>query len=658
MKYTFKKTPEEIFIHSISNIVTEVNKGFMKFTGYSEEDLIGKSLTEISTLLRIDSQVYLENIESKHNCYMFTKKYEAREVTISCRSLESRNDNIYYFKEQINSRIEDKFMYLEQLFKDNMGGTAIYSFPDLILLKANEKHLDKYYLHDKKENILGKKFKEIVTQYKWKDVERNILNIIETGKSYHMKELEYEHPEKGITYWNIELTPIYLKEKIKYLIQTSSDVTERVINRNLIEKQAKVIAMQNTDRVKSDKNLLLKTQYDLLNTTIENLGLNYTLISYPDSKIKYMNSSAYNYLRKINNDVKSLSSCIGNDAYAIFNFTADEETAISSKLQYLIKNKVTRYFFHRRVFIAGKETFIKVMYQPLFNENNEVTEVVTIGMDITEEIKAKNKIEETLKIQDEIFANISHELKTPLSVIFTTNQLLELYLKADLLEPDKEKLCKCINIIKQNCYRFTKLINNIVDISKIDSGFFKLNLSNENIVSVAENIVQSVSSYIKEKGINVIFDTNTEEKIIACDPEKIDRVILNLISNSIKFTNPGGLIFVNLIDKGDTVELSVKDTGIGIDEKHLNKIFERFHQVDKSLSRNTEGSGIGLSIVKSIVELHDGKISVESSPGEGSVFRIELPAKTMEDVKITEKINPIDNKIEMIKVEFSDIYSM
>lgn len=263
-----------------------------------------------------------------------------------------------------------------------------------------------------------------------------------------------------------------------------------------------------------------------------------------------------------------------------------------------------------------------------------------------------------LKMQDEIFANISHELKTPLNVIFSSNQLLEFYLKNDLLEDNRDKFSKNVNIIKQNCYRLTKLINNIVDLSKIESGFLKLNLYNENIVQVVEDTVQSVSEHIKGKGISIVFDTNTEEKIIACDPEKIERVILNLISNAIKFTNMDGRIFINILDKGDSVEIAVKDTGIGMDKKHLDNIFERFHQVDKSLSRNAEGSGIGLSLVKSIVELHSGKISVDSTPGEGTIFRIEFPARTVKNEKVIEQIKTMNNKIEMIKIEFSDIYSI
>ena len=414
-----------------------------------------------------------------------------------------------------------------------------------------------------------------------------------------------------------------------------------------------------SDRIKNEENLLLKAQYDLLNRTIENLDLSYEIISYPDFKIKYMNSKCYNDLKQINQNITSLSSSIGKSIFEVFKFNMDEKAEVIINIKDLIEKNGSHYFLNRRHVISGEEQFFKVIFQPLSDiKKKKITEVIVISIDITEEIKAKNKIEEALKIQDEIFANVSHELKTPLNVIFSTNQLMEFYSKDDSLEDNKEKIYKSINIIKQNCYRFTKLINNIVDISKMNSGFFKLNLSNENIVDIVEDIVQSVSGYIKVKGLNIVFDTNIEEKIIACDPDKIERIILNLISNAIKFTNANGSIFVNLIDKDDTVEILVKDTGIGMDKKHVNNIFKRFHQIDKSLSRNSEGSGIGLSLVKSLVELHGGKISVDSEIGIGSAFKIELPAKTVENAEVIDKIKPMNNKIEMINIEFSDIYSI
>lgn len=278
--------------------------------------------------------------------------------------------------------------------------------------------------------------------------------------------------------------------------------------------------------------------------------------------------------------------------------------------------------------------------------------------DIKEKVMHNQKLEELIKIQDELYVNVSHELKTPLNVIFSANQVMYMYLKSDSIEDKKDKLFNYNNSIKQNCYRLTKLINNIVDLSKSNSGLLKLNLCNVNIVDVVENIVQSVSEYVKSKELKIIFDTNVEEKIIACDPDKIERVMLNLISNAIKFSKPNGEIFVNVLDKDSTVEISVKDTGRGIEKQNLDYIFNRFYQEDKSLSRKAEGSGIGLSLTKSLVELHGGNISVESEMDKGSIFKVELPARTIECEELRKQPNSLNSKIETIKIEFSDIYSI
>lgn len=407
-----------------------------------------------------------------------------------------------------------------------------------------------------------------------------------------------------------------------------------------------------TDKVKSEETLLLKTQFDLLRNIIENLNIGFVRYSYPEFKVIDINNEAYNNLKQINPKVGPLSSLKGSDFCDIFN--VNKKVEWTEIIQNFIEEKKGSYFNY----VSGEEKNFKLMHQPLFGLNNLIVEIIVIVIDITDEVKARSKIEKALKMQEQIFANVSHELKTPLNVIFSTNQLMDFYLKNNTIEVSKEKFFRNINIIKQNCYRFTKLINNIIDLSKIESGFFKLNLSNENIVQITEDIIQSISEYIKSKGLDILVDTNIEEKIIACDPEKIERIILNLISNAIKFSNSGGKISVTILDKGDAIEIAVKDTGVGIAKKHLYDVFERFYQEDKSLSRNAEGCGIGLSLVKSIVELHKGKISVESELGKGSVFKIELPVRIIEELEVIEKIKPINSKIEMINIEFSDIYSM
>ncbi|WP_253200463.1 ATP-binding protein [Clostridium sp. CF012] len=277
-----------------------------------------------------------------------------------------------------------------------------------------------------------------------------------------------------------------------------------------------------------------------------------------------------------------------------------------------------------------------------------------------EEVKKKNELNKELQklliSHEEFMANISHELKTPLNVIFSAIQLFQMYCQNGSLDQRRQTIIKYLDSMKLNSYRLSKLINNIVDSSKIQAGFFKLNLSNNNIVEVVEEIVMSVTNFTDIRGLHIIFDTDVEENIIACDPEMIQRIVLNLISNAIKFSKIGDEIFVDVKDKTTFVEISVKDNGIGIEKKNLDMIFDRFKQVDKSLSRNAEGTGIGLSLVKSIVGLHGGSIYAESEFGKGSKFTVMLPSEKilMENLMYSSKVRSED---ESIRVELSDVYS-
>lgn len=270
--------------------------------------------------------------------------------------------------------------------------------------------------------------------------------------------------------------------------------------------------------------------------------------------------------------------------------------------------------------------------------------------------KHVNKILEYDKAKNEFFANISHELRTPLNIIFSTSQLFSFYLK-DSKDEVLHKLDQYNNTIRQNCYRLLKLVNNIIDINKLDYGFLDLNLQNANIVQVVEDITLSTVDYINSKNKSIIFDTDNEEIITAIDPQHMERIILNLISNAVKFTREEDLITVTVLDKVDHVQITVQDTGIGIHSEEQEKIFERFKQVDPVLSRKHEGSGIGLSLVKSLVELHKGTINVTSSYGIGTTFSISLPI-----IKVDGDINNLNkfetnNSVEKIEIEFSDIYS-
>lgn len=270
-------------------------------------------------------------------------------------------------------------------------------------------------------------------------------------------------------------------------------------------------------------------------------------------------------------------------------------------------------------------------------------------------------LEESKRVNEmmtEKFSILSHELKTPLNIIFSSAQLLEICYKDNKFHPENEAFLKYFNIMRQNCYRLTRLINNIVDMNKIELGFFTLHLKNNDIIKIIEDITLSVVEYANSRNISIVFDTEIEEKMISCDSEKIERIMLNLLSNAIKFTEAGGNIKVNICDGKEYIHISVKDNGIGIPNDMIDKIFSPFTQVDSSLRRNTEGTGIGLSIVKSLVEMHGGEITVISELGIGSDFIVKIPNKFIEDEANIDNMEDSDlsNYVESIKMEFSDLY--
>jgi signal transduction histidine kinase len=269
-------------------------------------------------------------------------------------------------------------------------------------------------------------------------------------------------------------------------------------------------------------------------------------------------------------------------------------------------------------------------------------------------------IENYDKLKTQFFTNLSHELRTPINVIFASVQLIS-QKKADVkVDECFHGLDKHTKIVKQNCYRLIRLVNNLIDITRFDNGFLSIKPNIYNIVQIIEDITMSIVKYAEIKNIEVLFDTDIEEKYIVCDPDIIERIMLNLFSNSLKFTNQKGSIRVNIYNNDESVTITVKDNGIGIPKDKLNIIFERFGQVDSSLNRNQEGSGIGLSLVKALVESHQGTISVVSVMGEGTEFIIQLPVGVLidHDYSNSNTNSKSQGMIDLINIEFSDIYSL
>lgn len=267
------------------------------------------------------------------------------------------------------------------------------------------------------------------------------------------------------------------------------------------------------------------------------------------------------------------------------------------------------------------------------------------------------------KLKSRFFANLSHEIRTPLNVIMSTVQLLKFYAKKSPEKIEPGVVTKKIDIINMNCYRLLRLVNNLIDITRLDTGNYELNLENRDIVGIVRNITLSAAKLAEQNDVKLIFHTDLKEKIIACDQQVLERIILNLLSNAVKFSLGNCVVCVSLYSAGNKVKISVSDNGIGIPEYIKENVFEKFFHVDESFTRQAEGSGIGLSLVKSLVEMHGGRITINSSEGEGSEFIISLPDVKVAGQNATVNTNTGTNTdtdtvdyLEKVCIEFSDVF--
>ena len=263
--------------------------------------------------------------------------------------------------------------------------------------------------------------------------------------------------------------------------------------------------------------------------------------------------------------------------------------------------------------------------------------------------KELNRIKEKNKFKTEFLSNVAYDIKKPINKIFeTNNNLIE-----NKGKYNSENINNHTRLVKQNCYRLIRLLSNVEYVSRIDNGTCTLELRKCDIVKLVENIVKISKTYTDKKGIDISFKSEVNKKILSLDIDKVEKIILNILSNAIKFTDTGGKIDINLYMENEQVCISIKDTGIGIPKDKTEVIFENFEQLDTTLSRGCEGTGMGLSVVKKLANLNNIKINVESDLNKGSEFIITLPNNIVsKNIKLQDKFAQ-DEKID---IEFSDIY--
>ena len=250
-------------------------------------------------------------------------------------------------------------------------------------------------------------------------------------------------------------------------------------------------------------------------------------------------------------------------------------------------------------------------------------------------MKLNNQLEENKRLSEEVinkekfknnyFVNLSHELRTPINVISSTVQLINAFNKEDSMT--KEKSNKYMSIISKNCDNLLKIISDIIDSSKIETGHYKINKKNNDIVYIVEEAALNMSEYIEKRGLSLVIDPDMEEQVISCDATEIERCVINLLGNAVKFTPEGGEIYVFISEVNKYIEITIEDTGIGISKEDQEFIFKKFSQVEGANVTKVSSSGIGLTLVKYIAELHGGYVRLESEVNKGSRFTIGLPNK-------------------------------
>nr|WP_299337733.1 hybrid sensor histidine kinase/response regulator transcription factor [Allomuricauda sp.] len=238
---------------------------------------------------------------------------------------------------------------------------------------------------------------------------------------------------------------------------------------------------------------------------------------------------------------------------------------------------------------------------------------------VVETKRQADEISHLYEVKNQFFSNISHELRTPLTLILGPSTDL---LEDDSLQPGQRNKLTFIN---NNAKRLLRLINQLLDLSKLEAGKLDLKASQQNISKLVSAITESFSSMAVSQGIHLTFHSKPNEIYVFYDADKLEKVIINLLSNAMKFTESGGHVEVSLSKAEEACILKVEDSGIGIAQDQQPYVFDRFFQADNKESREHEGTGIGLSLSKELIELHGGSIALDSELNRGSIFTVTLP---------------------------------
>ncbi len=637
--------------------IVKCNKAWKEIMGYTPEELVTMNIkdliheNDLSSIIKVVLELKKHNGFKQHVSRCLKKDGSYCYISWNC----CYDGECFYAIASDISKI--KAFEKELMAQKRFLKTLIDTIPDYIYYKDKEgRYLgcNKAVAEDifmlKEEEIIGKNDIEIQDNEFSKNCIKQDRKVLEQKKTMIYEE-KVEPPGKTIYLETIK-TPFYNDEgSVSGVIGVSRDITNRLISQEKI-----------------------KESEERFRQLAENIEEAFWLST--DTEMLYI-SPGFERIWDRSRD------CIYEDIFNLRNYIYKEDKKKILRILNTKEYKVNGYF-NEKYRIVKPDGTLRWVWEKIFpirDENGKIVRRAGIIEDITtlkiaEEVVARTREEmmqvelrkksvelqqlgELEKLRTDFFANLSHELRTPINLILAALKMIEIN---DQETEDKTMSNhKYLKIMKQNSYRLMRLINNLIDVTRLDAGFLSFNASTWDIIYILKSITHSVAIYAKSKNIALSFESEVDSIFIKCDPDKIERILLNLLSNAIKYNKDNGSIkvFVSKLDK--ELLISVSDTGIGIPKDKLNLIFERFKQVDSRLTKEGEGSGIGLSLVKAFVEMHGGKITVDSILGMGTDFSIKLPIHGGKDCindRIMENEDCDDLRIERIRMEFSDIYGI
>lgn len=635
-----------------SGRLVAASDAFLDFIGYSRSDVLHLPVDTFfrSTLRATATDADFLTLPQPVTCFIFTATLQARQVTLSAEHLHHTLIH-YRVREVPNSRLEERFFLVNQ-FVDSEGAAFVhFTWPDLVMLRSNRQYLS--YAGQEADglpNALGKPLTATVAGHV-REVSRQFTRPQEASMSAQTVWL-YEVPDLcgQQRCWDEIWTPVWEGGRIRFVLGMLQDVSERVRIRKVTRGQDE----------------LIHRQREQLQAIIDNMSDGIFLVD-RDRNVTLLNQGA----RALFYDPDTFRH-IG-DTFPHTRYFDLSGNPLMPEDMVAIRVLRGETIQHRGIRCERPD---RIMYlsesgSPIFDENGQVEAAVVCSRDVTAQMernkrdlehqrrlleleqRQRESLQRMLEMKDQFFSLVTHEFKTPLAVIDLAVQAIE---RIEVPQ-QPSRVHAYLQSIRQSNYRQLRLVMNLLDMARISSGHIRIDRQNCDVVALTRSIVDSVRIFTEKKNIDLRFVSVEEPLILSLDPEKLERMLLNLLSNAIKFSPERSEIAVMLCVADGWIELAVQDQGIGIPPDKQELIFERFGQVDSSLSRRVEGTGIGLALVRQFAQAFGGDVSVVSQPGQGSAFTLRLPALPPDAT--AETSCPVDagEHAQAATIEFADVFN-